>query len=94
MPRLGYLLTTRERIMEGRPETAPLLALAEHAEALGFDSVGVGDSLLARPRRDPLTLPAAVAARSRRVELGTAVLLPALRNAPPRAGMVAHKVSL
>jgi alkanesulfonate monooxygenase SsuD/methylene tetrahydromethanopterin reductase-like flavin-dependent oxidoreductase (luciferase family) len=92
MPRLGYLLPTRERIMEGRPETAPLLALAEHAEALGFDSVGVGDSLLARPRRDPLTLPAA--ARSRRVELGTAVLLPALRNAPPRAGMVAHKVSL
>jgi alkanesulfonate monooxygenase SsuD/methylene tetrahydromethanopterin reductase-like flavin-dependent oxidoreductase (luciferase family) len=93
MPRLGYLLPTRERIMEGRPETAPLLALAEHAEALGFDSVGVGDSLLARPRRDPLTLPAAVAARSRQVELG-AVLLPALRNAPPRAGMVAHKVSL
>jgi alkanesulfonate monooxygenase SsuD/methylene tetrahydromethanopterin reductase-like flavin-dependent oxidoreductase (luciferase family) len=80
MPRLGYLLPTRERVMEGHPETASLLALAERAEALGFDSVWVGDSLLARPRHDPLTLLAAVAARTRKVELGTAVLLPALRN--------------
>ena len=94
MTRLGYLLPTRERIMGGQPETASLLALAERAEALGFDSVWVGDSLLARPRHDALTLLTAVAARTRKVELGTAVLLPALRNAPPRAGMVAHKVSL
>jgi alkanesulfonate monooxygenase SsuD/methylene tetrahydromethanopterin reductase-like flavin-dependent oxidoreductase (luciferase family) len=89
MPRLGCLLPTRERIMEGRPETAPLLALAERAEALGFDSVWVGDSLLARPRHDPLTLLAAVAARTRRVELGTAVLLPALRNPV----VLAHQVA-
>jgi alkanesulfonate monooxygenase SsuD/methylene tetrahydromethanopterin reductase-like flavin-dependent oxidoreductase (luciferase family) len=89
MPRLGYLLPTRERIMEGRPETAPLLALAERAEAIGFDSVWVGDSLLARPRHDPLTLLAAVAARTRRVELGTAVLLPALRNPV----VLAHQVA-
>ena len=79
-PRLGYLLPTRERVMEGRDETASLLGLAERAEGLGFDSIWVGDSLLARPRHDPLTLLAAVAARTRRVELGTAVLLPALRN--------------
>ena len=79
-PKFGYLLPTRERIMEGKPETGPLLALAERAEALGFDSVWVGDSLLARPRHDPLTLLAGVAARTRRVHLGTAVLLPALRN--------------
>ena len=89
MPRLGYLLPTRERIMEGQPETAPLLALAEKAEALGFDSVWVGDSLLARPRHDPLTLLAAVAARTRKVELGTAVLLPALRNPV----VLAHQVA-
>ncbi|MEA2808168.1 MAG: hypothetical protein QOJ17_2309, partial [Rhodospirillaceae bacterium] len=80
MPRLGYLLPTRERIMGGQPETASLLALAERAEALGFDSIWVGDSLLARPRHDALTLLTAVAARTRKVELGTAVLLPALRN--------------
>jgi alkanesulfonate monooxygenase SsuD/methylene tetrahydromethanopterin reductase-like flavin-dependent oxidoreductase (luciferase family) len=79
-PKIGYLLPTRERVIEGRPETAPLLALAERAEGLGFDSVWVGDSLLARPRHDPLTLLAAVAARTRRVQLGTAVFLPALRN--------------
>jgi alkanesulfonate monooxygenase SsuD/methylene tetrahydromethanopterin reductase-like flavin-dependent oxidoreductase (luciferase family) len=79
-PRIGYLLPTRERVMEDRPETAPLLDLAARAEGLGFDSVWVGDSLLARPRHDPLTLLAAVAARTRKVVLGTAVFLPALRN--------------
>ena len=79
-PRVGYLLPTREAIMQGRPETGPLLALAERAEGLGFDAVWVGDSLLARPRHDPLTLLAAVAARTRRVSVGTAVFLPALRN--------------
>jgi len=79
-PRIGYLLPTREAVMRGRPETAPLLALAERAETLGYDAVWVGDSLLARPRHDPLTLLAAVAARTRRVMVGTAVFLPALRN--------------
>jgi probable F420-dependent oxidoreductase len=79
-PRIGYLLPTRERVMEGQPAAAPLLALAERAEGLGFDSIWVGDSLLARPRHDPLTLLAAVAACTKNAELGTAVLLPALRN--------------
>ena len=79
-PRIGYLLPTREAVMQGRPETGPLLALAERAEALGYDAVWVGDSLLARPRHDPLTLLAAVAARTRKVLVGTAVFLPALRN--------------
>jgi probable F420-dependent oxidoreductase len=76
----GVLLPTREVVMSGRPETAPLLALAERAEAAGFDSVWIGDSVTARPRHEPLTLLAAVAARTRRVRLGTGVLLPALRN--------------
>ena len=66
--------------MSGRPETAPLLTMAERAEAAGFDSVWIGDSLIARPRHEPLTLLAAVAGRTRRVRLGTGVLLPALRN--------------
>ncbi|MGH7045063.1 MAG: LLM class flavin-dependent oxidoreductase [Stellaceae bacterium] len=79
-PRIGYLLPTREAVMQGRPQTAPLLALAERAEKLGYDGVWVGDSLLARPRHDPLTLLAAVAARTKQVMVGTAVFLPALRN--------------
>ena len=88
-PRIGYLLPTREQIMEGRPGAAPLLDLAARAESLGFDSVWVGDSLLARPRHEPLTLLAGVAGRVKRVELGTAVLLPALRNPV----LLAHQVA-
>ena len=76
----GVLLPTREAVMSGRPETAPMLAIAERAEAAGFDSVWIGDSLIARPRHEPLTLLTAVAARTRRVRIGTAVLLPALRH--------------
>ena len=87
--RIGYLLPTRESIMEGRPEAEPLLALAERAEQLGYDSVWVGDSLLARPRHEPITLLAAVAGRTRRVKLGTAVLLPMLRNPV----LLAHQVA-
>ena len=87
--RIGYLLPTRESIMEGRPEAEPLLALAERAERLGYDSVWVGDSLLARPRHEPITLLAGVAGRTRRVHLGTAVLLPMLRNPV----LLAHQVA-
>jgi alkanesulfonate monooxygenase SsuD/methylene tetrahydromethanopterin reductase-like flavin-dependent oxidoreductase (luciferase family) len=79
-PRIGYLLPTREWIMEGRAETGSLLSLAERAEGLGYDSVWIGDSIVSRPRHDPLTLLAAVAGRLRRIGLGTAVLLPALRH--------------
>lgn len=86
---IGYLLPTRESIMEGRPEAAPLLALAERAEALGYDSVWIGDSLLARPRHEPITMLSAVAARTRKVMVGTAVLLPALRNPV----LLAHQVA-
>ena len=75
--------------MSGHPQAAPLLDLAERAEQLGFDSVWAGDSLLARPRHEPLTLLAAVAGRLRKVAIGTAVLLPALRNPV----LLAHQVA-
>src|SRR6185503_16163118 len=75
--------------MSGEPETMPLLELASRAERLGWDSIWIGDSLLARPRHEPLTLLAAVAARVPRVELGTAVLLPTLRNPV----LLAHQVA-
>jgi alkanesulfonate monooxygenase SsuD/methylene tetrahydromethanopterin reductase-like flavin-dependent oxidoreductase (luciferase family) len=87
--RIGYLLPTRERIMEGQPAAVPLLELAGRAEKLGFDSIWIGDSLTARPRHEPFTMLAAVAARLPRVEIGTAVLLSALRNPV----LLAHQVA-
>ena len=85
----GLLLPTREAVMSGRPETGPILAMAERGEAAGFDSVWIGDSITAKPRHEPLTLLAAVAARTKRVRLGTAVLLPGLRNPVVLAQIVA-----
>jgi alkanesulfonate monooxygenase SsuD/methylene tetrahydromethanopterin reductase-like flavin-dependent oxidoreductase (luciferase family) len=78
---VGLLLPTREAHVAGRDEPAPLLELAEEAERLGYRSLWAGDSPIARPRLDPLTLLAGVAARTESVTLGTAVLLGALR--PP-----------
>jgi alkanesulfonate monooxygenase SsuD/methylene tetrahydromethanopterin reductase-like flavin-dependent oxidoreductase (luciferase family) len=66
--------------MSGRSDPSSLMQLAERAEALGFSSVWVGDSLTARPRIDALTTLAAVGARTRRLRLGTAIFLAALRN--------------
>src|ERR687888_1473316 len=79
--RVGLLLPTREARVAGRDDPALLLEVAEEAEGLGFDSLWAGDSPIARPRLDPLTLLAGVAVRTESVTLGTAVLLGALR--PP-----------
>ena len=77
----GFLLPTRGLVMsQTTPDVSRIIELAERAEALDFDSVWVGDSILARPRLEAFTTLAAVAARARRVKVGTAVLLPALRH--------------
>ena len=80
--KLGVLLPTRGLLMrESPPGSAdPILCLAEQVEVAGLDSVWVGDSLTAKPRLEPLVTLAAVAARTQRVRLGTAVLLAALRH--------------
>jgi alkanesulfonate monooxygenase SsuD/methylene tetrahydromethanopterin reductase-like flavin-dependent oxidoreductase (luciferase family) len=75
--------------MFGDSDPAPLLEFASRAENLGFASIWVGESLLARPRFEPLTLLAAVAARTSTITLGTAVLLPALHQAVPLAQAIA-----
>lgn len=81
-PKIGFLLPTRGLLLaEDRPRSANrILDLACRAEEAGLDSVWVGDSLTAKPRLEPLTTLAAVAARTSRVRLGTAVLLMALRH--------------
>jgi probable F420-dependent oxidoreductase len=77
---IGYLLPTRDKAARGDHETKQLIDQARRAESLGFDSVWAGDSPVTRPRADPLLLLAAVAVATRRITLGTAVLLPALRH--------------
>ena len=80
--KLGILLPTRGLLLRGEqpPDIGRIIALAEAVEAAGLDSVWVGDSLVAKPRMEPLSVLAALAARTSRVRLGTAVLLPALRH--------------
>ncbi len=88
---IGYLLPTREIVMsQPEPDFKQIIELAERAEALGFDSVWVGDSVLARPRLEALTTLATIASRTRRVKLGTAVLLSALRHPVVLANEVAN----
>ena len=80
--KLGILLPTRHLLMsrDAPSDIEPVLSLAEAAEQAGLDSVWVGDSLTAKPRLEPLTTLSAVAQRTHRVRLGTAVLLAALRQ--------------
>jgi len=76
----GLLLPSREVLLWADGDLASLVTTAVDAEKAGFDSVWVGDSLLARPRGEPLALLAAIGAATSRVQLGTAVMLPLLRH--------------
>ena len=78
--KFGILLPTREAVMTGRSDPSTIFQLVDRAEALGFHSVWVGDSLTARPRVEALVTLAAVGARTQRVRLGTAIFLAALRH--------------
>ena len=80
--KLGVLLPTRGLLLADSPPSNSnlVLDLAQKAEEAGLDSVWVGDSLTAKPRLEPLSILAAIAAQTTRVRLGTAVLLMALRH--------------
>jgi alkanesulfonate monooxygenase SsuD/methylene tetrahydromethanopterin reductase-like flavin-dependent oxidoreductase (luciferase family) len=79
-PKTGLLLPSREALLWADGDLTFVLNAARHAEQAGYDSVWAGDSLLARPRGEPLILLAGVAGATTRVMLGTAVLLPLLRH--------------
>ncbi len=79
----GVLLPTRGVLVYadgGRPRVELNWQMAETVERLGYDSVWVGDSVTSKPRLEPLTIMSALAARTQRVRIGTAVMLSALRH--------------
>ena len=63
--------------------------MARLADQAGLDAVWVGDSIVAKPRLEPLTALTYIAGITSRVRLGTAVLLPALRHPV----VLAHQIS-
>ena len=79
---VGVLLPTRGVLFarQGPPDVTPIYLMAEKAEEAGYHAVWVGDSVTAKPRLDALTTLGALAARTSRIKLGTAVLLAALRQ--------------
>ncbi len=81
--KFGVLLPTRGVLVYAdgaQPKVELNWQMAETAERIGFDSVWVGDSITSKPRMEPLTTMAAIAARTQRVKIGTAVMLTALRH--------------
>ncbi|HEV2008046.1 MAG TPA: LLM class flavin-dependent oxidoreductase [Burkholderiales bacterium] len=79
--RLGVLLPHRSVVIESmrRPPVETCWTVARMADEAGMD-VWVGDSIVAKPRLEPLTTLAYIAAITQRARLGTAILLPALRQ--------------
>ena len=73
-----------------RPPVDECWAMARLADQAGYDAVWVGDSIVAKPRLEPLTTLAYVAGMTTRVRLGTAVLLPALRHPVVLGGQLAN----
>ena len=81
--RVKFGLTLPNRgVVIGATTVAEMLQLAADAEAAGWDSVWVGDSIFAKPRLDAMVLLGAIAARTTRVRLGAACFASTpLRNA-------------
>ncbi len=89
--RIGILLPHRGVIIQSarRPPVEDCWTIARLCDAADMD-VWVGDSVVAKPRLEPLTTLAYVAAITKRAGLGTAVLLPALRQPTVLAHQLAN----
>ena len=79
--RLGVLLPHRAVVLQSarRPPVEECWTLARMCDEAGMD-LWVGDSIVAKPRLEPLTTLAYLSAITTRARLGTAILLPALRQ--------------
>jgi alkanesulfonate monooxygenase SsuD/methylene tetrahydromethanopterin reductase-like flavin-dependent oxidoreductase (luciferase family) len=80
LPTRGIVLSSDDSLEQAARVETEVVGLAGRAEALGFDAVWVGDSVLAKPRLEPLSTLSAVAGATEAVTLGTAVYLPQLRH--------------
>lgn len=79
--RIGMLLPHRGVILQSarRPPVEDCWTIARLCDEADMD-IWVGDSVVAKPRLEPLTTLAYCAAITQRSKLGTAILLPALRQ--------------
>jgi len=92
MMRLGILIPTRGIVMQSarRPPVEECWAMAREADQAGYDAVWVGDSVVAKPRLEAISTLAYLAGITSQVRLGTAVLLPALRQPVVLAQLLAN----
>jgi probable F420-dependent oxidoreductase len=86
--RVGLLLPSRDAVALGRPAQT-IVDMAVEAEAAGYDSIWLGESVVARPRYDPMVMLAAIAMRTERIAMGTAVVVAPLRHPVQLAQVVA-----
>src|SRR5260370_8388858 len=78
----GLLLPSREALLWADGDLTVVLNAARQAEQAGYDSVWAGDSLLARPRGEPIALLPAVPRATNPVTLRTPVAPPPPRHPP------------
>lgn len=80
LPTRGVIVSAEDRATQTAKTVADVVGIARRVEALGFDAAWVGDSVLAKPRHEPLIALSAVAGATESLNLGTAVYLPPLRH--------------
>lgn len=83
----GYLLPTRSAAFFSRDSMelaarahSEIVGLAKRAESIGFESVWAGDSVIAKPRPEPLATLATLAGATDAIGLATGIYLPVLRH--------------
>ena len=76
------LLPTRALLLQANApqDMDSILDMGGAIEDAGYDGLWVGDSLLASPRPEVLVTLSALAARTRRINIGSAILISSLRH--------------
>jgi len=71
-PKFGIVLPTRGMLFSKTSARKDIVELSKLVEEYGYDSVWAGDSILAKPRLDSISVLSAVAGVTEKVRLGTA----------------------